>query len=63
MRISQYVAILDACVLAPMPIVDTLLRLAEEPSFYAPKWSTHILQELERTLKGKFGYSPEQVQR
>ncbi|MGA2588963.1 MAG: hypothetical protein ABSH32_03535 [Bryobacteraceae bacterium] len=46
-----------------MPIVDTLLRLAEEPSFYAPKWSTHILQELERTLKGKFGYSPEQVQR
>jgi len=46
-----------------MPIVDTLLRLAEEPSFYAPKWSAHILQEVRRTLQHKFGYSPEQVQR
>jgi hypothetical protein len=46
-----------------MPIVDTLLRLAEEPAFYTPKWSPHILQEVRETLQGKFGYSPEQVQR
>jgi hypothetical protein len=30
MKISQYVTILDSCVLAPMPVADTLLRLAEE---------------------------------
>jgi hypothetical protein len=46
-----------------MPIADTLLRLASEPSFYTPKWSPHILQEVGKTLKDKFGYSPEQVQR
>lgn len=33
---SQYVAVLDTCVLAPMPLCDTLLRLAEEPAFYIP---------------------------
>jgi len=46
-----------------MPVMDTLLRLAEEPAFYMPKWSPHIIQELENTLKDKFHYSPEQVQR
>ena len=52
MRINQYVAVLDTCVLAPMPVCDTLLRLAEEPaSFYAPKWSADILTELRSTLK------------
>jgi hypothetical protein len=44
-----------------MPIVDTLLRLAEEPAFYTPKWSPDILQEVSKTLQGKCGYSPEQV--
>jgi len=63
MRISQYVVVLDACVLAPMPVVDTLLRLAEEPAFYTPKWSAGILQEVGRVLGEKRGYSSEQVQR
>ena len=26
---NQYIAVLDTCVLAPMPLCDTLLRLAE----------------------------------
>lgn len=39
---NQYLAVLDACVLAPMPVCDTLLRLAEEPAFYKPKWSEDI---------------------
>jgi hypothetical protein len=43
MTSSRYIAVLDACVLAPMPVVDTLLRLAEAPGFYVPKWSPHIL--------------------
>jgi hypothetical protein len=63
MRLSQYITVLDACVLIPMPVVDTLLRLAEEPSFYTPKWSPHILEEVRKTLHDKFGYSPEQVRR
>ena len=59
---NHYLAVLDACVLAPMPICDTLLRLAEEPAFYVPKWSMCILAEVERTLI-KFGYSPQQAKR
>jgi hypothetical protein len=30
---NQYIVVLDACVLAPMPLCDLLLRLAEEPAF------------------------------
>jgi predicted nucleic acid-binding protein len=62
MRIDQYVALLDACVLAPMPVADTLLRLASEPAFYTPRWSAEILGELHRTLI-KFGYPAESVAR
>ena len=55
MRLDQYVVVLDACVLTPMPLFDTLLRLAEEPAFYTPKWSLEILREVERTLTTKLG--------
>lgn len=41
---SKYGAALDACVLAPMPLVDTLLRFAEE-GFYCPFWSDRTLDE------------------
>lgn len=37
------VVVLDACVLIPMPLADTLLRLAEVPRLYRPKWSGAIL--------------------
>ena len=63
MRIDQYIAVLDACVLAPMPVADTLLRLAEEPAFYTPRWSPDILNEIRRTLLVKFKYSEDQVTR
>src|ERR1035438_7261554 len=62
MRRSQFVAVLDTCVPAPMPVMDTLLRLAEEPAFYTPKWSKEILEELRRTLV-KFGRTSEQIDR
>src|SRR4051812_12300579 len=61
MKINHYIALLDACVLAPMPVADTLLRLAEE-SFFTPKWSATILTEIHRTLI-KFGYSAIQADR
>jgi len=37
-RSYQYTVVLDTCVLVPMPLCDTLLRLAEEPVLYVPKW-------------------------
>ncbi|MEO8658759.1 MAG: PIN domain-containing protein [Bryobacteraceae bacterium] len=61
MRISHYVAVLDACVLAPMPVADIILRLAEG-SFFTHKWSAEILKETHRTLI-KFGYSQAQADR
>jgi len=61
MRINQYVSVLDTCVLAPMPVADTLLRLADEPaSFYSPRWSQDILKELRTTLH-KFGFTATQI--
>jgi hypothetical protein len=49
-------------VLAPMPLCDTLLRLAEDPAFYIPKWSNDILRELRTTLE-RMGYTTAQVER
>jgi hypothetical protein len=60
--VNTYVALLDTCVLAPMPLCHTLLNLAEEPALYIPKWSGHIIQELSRTLK-KFRYGDAQIAR
>jgi predicted nucleic acid-binding protein len=54
--------ILDTCVLAPMPLCDTLLRLAESPALYVPKWSADILRELRSTLL-KMGYTEAQATR
>jgi len=54
--------LLDACVLIPMPLADTLLRLAAGPRLFRPKWSDQIMEEVSRTLQGKFGISPEKTQ-
>ncbi len=59
---NQYVVVLDTCVLAPMPLCDTLLRLAEEPAFYIPRWSSDILRELRSTLQ-RMGYTSAQAER
>lgn len=42
----MYAALLDACVLVPSTLCDTLLRLAED-GFYRPLWSERILFEVE----------------
>lgn len=61
--IIRHIAFLDTCVLAPMPVADTLLRLAEGRASYIPKWSPDILQELNRTLTGRFRCSQAQADR
>lgn len=45
----MYAAVLDACVLVPNALCDTLLRLAEG-GFYGPLWSRRILQEVEQAI-------------
>jgi hypothetical protein len=48
--------VLDACVLANFSLCDTLLRLAEPPRLYEPKWSEDIIRETIRTLESKLGW-------
>ena len=59
---NEYAALLDACVLVPMPLCDTLLRLSLEPSLYRPLWSDEILQEVGKAME-KMGYTPQKSER
>src|SRR5215472_392454 len=58
---NEYSAVLDACVLVPASLCDTLLRLAEEPALYRPVWSEHILKEMAIALRTKLHRSPEEI--
>jgi predicted nucleic acid-binding protein len=46
---SRFIAVLDACVLYPMPIRDLLLHLANL-HLYKPKWTEQIQNEWKRNL-------------
>jgi hypothetical protein len=52
------VSLLDACVLVPMPLADRLLRLAEPPAIFKPRWSEDILAEMSRVLVRRFAKTP-----
>ena len=45
----MFTAFLDACVLLPVSLCDTLLRAAEE-DFFRPTWSQAALREVERAF-------------
>ena len=49
-------ALIDAFVLANFSLCDTLLRCAEPPSLFEPRWSEQILVETARTLKSKLDW-------
>jgi len=55
-------AVLDANVLFPASLRDTLLRAASA-GLYRPHWNEEILDELRRNLIGKKGMAPEKAQR
>lgn len=52
----EHSVILDACVLANFAVCDLLLRLAEHPRLYLPKWSNIILDEVHRTQTNILGW-------
>ena len=58
---SDYGVVLDACVLLPMPLADTLFRMAEQPRLYVPLWSDEIMDEVSRNLVTKLGLTAEQA--
>lgn len=60
---SDYSVILDACVLLPMPLADALLRMAESPRLFLPRWSDETLREVTRNLIGKWNKTEAQAQR
>ncbi len=55
---ADFPVVLDACVLANFPVCDLLLRLAEAPRLYLPKWSSTLLDEMQRTQKDKLHWAP-----
>jgi len=58
---ANFPVVLDACVLIPMPLADTLLRLAAGPQLYLPKWTDQIMAEVSHNLQENFGLSAEQT--
>jgi hypothetical protein len=53
---ADFKVFLDACVLVNFPVCDLLLRLAEPPRLYIPKWSSTVLDETHRAHVGKLGW-------
>ncbi len=58
---ADFPVVLDACVLIPMPLADTLLRLAGGPRLFLPKWTDQIMAEITRNLQENFGVTAEQA--
>jgi predicted nucleic acid-binding protein len=60
---ARYTVVLDACVLVPIALADTLLRIAER-DLYRPLWSERILNEaMEAVLEIHRGLAVDPVQR
>ncbi|WP_278235011.1 PIN domain-containing protein [Isoptericola sp. AK164] len=57
-----FAVVLDACVLVPLGLCDSLLRLAET-GLYRPLWSDEILEEVRRTLANKLGLGDDRARR
>ncbi|SRR5260370_634888 len=59
---SSFVVVLDACVLFPAPLRDTLLRAASA-GLYRMQWTNDILEEVQRNLVSNLNIPEEKAQR
>jgi predicted nucleic acid-binding protein len=60
--VNEFSAILDTCTVLPISLCDLLLRIAEDPAMYKPRWSQGILEEIQRNLMGpRFNLSAEKA--
>jgi predicted nucleic acid-binding protein len=59
---ADFPVVLDTCVLVPVALCDTLLRLAER-RLYLPRWSSQTSVELERAHVNKIGLTPEKAKK
>ena len=59
---APFRVVLDACVLYPMPLCDTLLRAAHA-ELYQPCWTAEILGEVTRSLLANGRATPDSAQR
>lgn len=57
---ADFPVVLDACVIVPASLRDTLLRLAEKRLFL-PRWSDDIIAEMIRTLETRLKKTTEQT--
>jgi predicted nucleic acid-binding protein len=60
--VASFAAVLDACVLFPMTLRDTLLRAADA-GLYRPYWTDDILEEVRRNLVEERHVTAEQAER
>jgi predicted nucleic acid-binding protein len=58
---ADFLVVLDACVLIPAALRDTLLRLAEYPRLDVPRWSDEIIAETVRNLESRIGLTGEKT--
>lgn len=54
---TDFIAVLDACVLFNAGVRDALLVQAESPSLYLPRWPEEIIVEMSRNLEKVRGLS------
>jgi PIN domain len=54
---ARYTALLDACVLFPVAVCDSLMSVATT-GLYAAKWTRQIEDEWTRSLEAKYGKPP-----
>ena len=52
---ADFLVVLDACVLVPAALRDTLLRLAEDPRLFIPRWSDEIIAKKKHGFGLPFG--------
>jgi hypothetical protein len=54
--------VLDACILCNFTLCDLILRLAEPPELFVPRWSERIIEETVHTLREDLQWEERLVQ-